>query len=84
MDRQLAELDDESLKKHYSSTDFYEGYFQYYEESLEWYFDPELCENPRFDDYQRLVLYNHVRINTSFIRSQCFMFILGTAIYKRS
>ncbi|TVU49136.1 hypothetical protein EJB05_00430, partial [Eragrostis curvula] len=45
--------------QHYSSTDFYaEGYFQYYEESLEWYFDPELSEKPHFDNYQSLVLYD--------------------------
>lgn len=66
VDRRLAELDDGNLKILYSSTNLYEeGYFQYYEESFDWYFDPELCENPQFDDYQRLVLYNKVGIHTS-------------------
>jgi hypothetical protein len=66
VDQQLAEPDDENLKKRHSSADLFdEGYFEYYEESLEWYFDPELCKSPGYDDYQRLVLYNHVGINTS-------------------
>jgi hypothetical protein len=43
VDQQLAEPDDENLKKRHSSADLSdEGYFEYYEESLEWYFDPEL------------------------------------------
>ncbi|TVU37877.1 hypothetical protein EJB05_11219 [Eragrostis curvula] len=37
----------------------YEGYFKCYEEDLEWYFDPELCWNAYYDDYQRLTLCDH-------------------------
>ncbi|TVU37903.1 hypothetical protein EJB05_11246 [Eragrostis curvula] len=43
------------------SSDFLlsKGYFKCYEEDLEWYFDPELCWNAYYDDYQRLTLCDH-------------------------
>ena len=41
-----------------------EGYFEHYEESLKWYFDPELNEYAGFEDYQRLVVRNDVSVNT--------------------
>lgn len=57
VDRTLAALDDVNLKLLYPSSKLYdEGFFKYYEEYLEWYFDPELCKNAHFDDYQRITL----------------------------
>lgn len=57
VDRKLAALDDVNLKLQYPSSKLYdEGFFEYYEESLEWYFDPELCKHAHFDDYQRITL----------------------------
>jgi hypothetical protein len=57
MDRKLAELDDANLKMQYPPSKLYDKhFFKYYEESLEWYFDPERCKHARFDNYQRLVL----------------------------
>lgn len=35
----------------------------HYEDSLEWYFDPELCKYSGFEDYQRLVLHDNVSDN---------------------
>uniref|UniRef100_A0A0E0JTX6 Uncharacterized protein n=1 Tax=Oryza punctata TaxID=4537 RepID=A0A0E0JTX6_ORYPU len=40
-------------------------YFQNYEDSLEWYFDPERFECAGLDDYQRLVLCDNTGINTA-------------------
>uniref|UniRef100_A0A0E0JTS4 Uncharacterized protein n=1 Tax=Oryza punctata TaxID=4537 RepID=A0A0E0JTS4_ORYPU len=55
--RKLDELDIAKLKEKYPPSILYEkGYFQYYEDSLEWYFDPELFERAALDNYQRLVL----------------------------
>lgn len=57
MGGKLAILDDENLAQHYPLHVLRdEGYFEHYEESLEWYFDPELCKNACFEDYQLLVL----------------------------
>jgi hypothetical protein len=65
VEQQLQELDDEDLKKHYSSTDLYDNeYFQYYENHLEWYFNPQLSVKPECDYYQRLVLHDHVGTST--------------------
>ncbi|KAF8693752.1 hypothetical protein HU200_039174 [Digitaria exilis] len=60
VDRKLAELSDENLKLEYPASKLYDnGFFEYYEESLEWYFDPERCTSARFDNYQRLVLHGY-------------------------
>lgn len=65
MDRNLDKLDDASLAQCYPPDILSEeGYFEHYEESLEWYFDPELNEYAGFEDYQRLVLHNDVSVNT--------------------
>ncbi|GJN33103.1 hypothetical protein PR202_gb21667 [Eleusine coracana subsp. coracana] len=57
LDRQLPKLDDAYMKALFCPAVLLEqGYFMYYEESLEWYFDPELCWNTYYDDYQRLTL----------------------------
>ncbi|KAL5221780.1 hypothetical protein ABZP36_026493 [Zizania latifolia] len=55
--RKLAKSDVAKLKEQYSPSILYEHrYFQYYEDSLEWYFDHDCFEPAGFDDYQRLVL----------------------------
>uniref|UniRef100_A0A0E0CD48 Uncharacterized protein n=1 Tax=Oryza meridionalis TaxID=40149 RepID=A0A0E0CD48_9ORYZ len=55
--RKLDELDIAKLKEKYPPSILYEkGYFQYYEDSLEWYFDPERFQPAALDNYQRLVL----------------------------
>ncbi|KAL6643811.1 hypothetical protein ACP70R_018577 [Stipagrostis hirtigluma subsp. patula] len=57
MDQQSATLDDANLKKRFPPHVLKEnGYFEHYEKSLEWYFDPERCKRTCLDDYQRLVL----------------------------
>jgi len=58
VDAKLDELDGGSLTQHYppSVLNDDEGYFRYYEESLEWYFNDELCNYVGFEDYQRIVL----------------------------
>ncbi|CAL4891080.1 unnamed protein product [Urochloa decumbens] len=57
--RKLAEMDDVTLAQHYPLPILHdEGYFEHYEEYLEWYFDPKLCKYAGFEDYQRLVLRN--------------------------
>uniref|UniRef100_A0A0D3EYY1 Uncharacterized protein n=1 Tax=Oryza barthii TaxID=65489 RepID=A0A0D3EYY1_9ORYZ len=57
MGGKIDELDIAKLKDKYSPEMLYnKGYFQYYEDSLEWYFDPERCMLTSLDDYQRLVL----------------------------
>ncbi|RLN23869.1 uncharacterized protein C2845_PM07G21230 [Panicum miliaceum] len=58
VDRKLDKLDDVNLKlQHPPSKLEYNDFFEYYEESLEWYFDLEHCKNAQFDNYQRLVLH---------------------------
>uniref|UniRef100_A0A0D9VAF8 Uncharacterized protein n=1 Tax=Leersia perrieri TaxID=77586 RepID=A0A0D9VAF8_9ORYZ len=48
------------LKEKYPPSILYEnGYFQHYEDALEWYFNPERFEFAAYDDYQRLVLCNN-------------------------
>ncbi|KAK8450688.1 hypothetical protein SEVIR_6G075600v4 [Setaria viridis] len=57
VDRKLTELDDVNLKLHYPPSKLYNNsFFEYYEDSLEWYFDLERCRNAQYDNYQRLVL----------------------------
>ncbi|XP_039807444.1 uncharacterized protein LOC120671227 isoform X2 [Panicum virgatum] len=57
VDEKLDELDDGSLTQHYPPSVLNdEGYFRYYEESLEWYFNDELCNYAGFEDYQHIVL----------------------------
>ncbi|CAL4905198.1 unnamed protein product [Urochloa decumbens] len=59
VDRKLDELDDANLAQCYPLDILSkEGYFKNYEDSLEWYFDPELCNYSGFEDYQWLVLHN--------------------------
>uniref|UniRef100_A0A0A8Y764 Uncharacterized protein n=1 Tax=Arundo donax TaxID=35708 RepID=A0A0A8Y764_ARUDO len=36
-----------------------EGYYEWCESSLEWYFDPQLCKKVDLQDYQRLILHNN-------------------------
>ncbi len=63
--RKLDELDIAKLKEKYPPSILYEkGYFQYYEDSLEWYFDPERFQPAALDNYQRLVLCDNVGIGT--------------------
>ncbi|CAN6334946.1 unnamed protein product [Urochloa humidicola] len=58
--RKLADLSDENLKLQYPASKLYDNcYFKHYEESLEWYFDPQRCRTGRFDNYQRLVLHGY-------------------------
>ncbi|KAF8677841.1 hypothetical protein HU200_046433 [Digitaria exilis] len=60
MGRKLAELSDENLKLEYPTSKLYENvFFKCYEESLEWYFDPQRCKSARYDNYQRLVLHDY-------------------------
>ncbi|CAL4891056.1 unnamed protein product [Urochloa decumbens] len=60
VDSKLADLSDEHLKLQYPGSKLYDNcYFKYYEESLEWYFDPQRCRSGRFDNYQRLVLHHY-------------------------
>jgi len=62
--RKLDKLDDVSLKLEYPPDKLCANwFFKHYEESLEWYFDLERCQDASFDNYQRLVLHN-VSMNT--------------------
>jgi hypothetical protein len=46
VDRKLVRWDDMNMKLQYPSSKLYdEGFLKNYEESLEWYFDPELCKH---------------------------------------
>lgn len=64
MDSKLDQLHEANLAQHFPPDVLYnEGYFMHYEDSLEWYFDPELCKYSGFEDYQRLVLHDNVSDN---------------------
>ncbi|CAO2179591.1 unnamed protein product, partial [Urochloa humidicola] len=53
-----VDLDITTLKKEYPETTLQdEDYFQSYEYSLGWYFDPARCKIAGLDDYQRLMLH---------------------------
>ncbi|CAL4891062.1 unnamed protein product [Urochloa decumbens] len=70
MDRNPAELRDENLKLEYPASKLYDnGFFKNYEESLEWYFDPQRCKSGCFDNYQRLVLHDHGYLDWDFYYS---------------
>ena len=72
----LAQLDDVSLKLQYPPSKLYdEGYFEHYEQTLDWYFDTELWEHAHFDHYQRLVLRGYVSLNTFFDSSISAIFL---------
>ncbi|CAN6291390.1 unnamed protein product [Urochloa humidicola] len=52
-----VELSIEELRKMYPPAILEEnGYFQWFEHGLEWYFDPGYCLCPHLEDYQRLAL----------------------------
>ncbi|KAL6882661.1 hypothetical protein ACP4OV_011351 [Aristida adscensionis] len=61
VDQEPATLEDSNLKRRYPPHVLEDNqYFKRYEKSLEWYFDPERCKRKCFDDYQRLVLRDHI------------------------
>uniref|UniRef100_A0A0D9YKB8 Uncharacterized protein n=1 Tax=Oryza glumipatula TaxID=40148 RepID=A0A0D9YKB8_9ORYZ len=67
MGGKIDELDIAKLKEKYSPEMLYKkGYFQYYEDSLEWYFDPERCMLTSLDDYQRLVLCDNDQYHSNY------------------
>ncbi|CAN6336267.1 unnamed protein product [Urochloa humidicola] len=70
VDSKSAALDDADLKLKYPSSILRaHDFFRCYEENLEWSFDPELCKNTLFDNYQRLVLKGSGYLDSEFYRS---------------
>ncbi|CAL4897887.1 unnamed protein product [Urochloa decumbens] len=70
VDSKLVELDDAVLKLKYPRSILRANdFFRCYEKNLEWSFDPELCKNNFFDNYQRLVLQDSGYLDLEFYRS---------------
>ncbi|CAN6348430.1 unnamed protein product [Urochloa humidicola] len=70
VDSKSVALNDADLKLKYPRSILRANlFFRSYEENLEWSFDPELCKNNCFDNYQRLVLKDSANLNSEFYLS---------------